>query len=150
MSLIDCVVVAIELFEEQPTPSPQRRGGRRLPGALDPYAILRESGSHGLEAALKALDIDQLKDIVAEHGMDPARLVMKWRKTDRIVEHIISFVASRDRKGDVFRNPALVFRGATQREAEAARDDYFKAHPHELDRFDLDANLSIELQWDKE
>ena len=93
------------LFEDQVAPSAQRRTGtsRRAPGALDPYVVMNESGSAGLDAALKALDVDQLKDIIAEHGMDPAKLAMKWRKSDRLVEHIMSFVTSRERKGDAFR-----------------------------------------------
>ena len=93
------------LFETQSSPPPQRRTSksRRAPGVLDPYVVLTETGPAGLDAALKSLDVDQLKDIIAEHGMDPAKLAMKWRKSDRLVEHIMSFVASRDRKGDAFR-----------------------------------------------
>ena len=80
-----------------------QRGGRRPPGVLDPYQVLEQTGRDGLRAALEGLDVELLKDIVAEHGMDPARLAMKWKKADRLVAHIVDFVSARDRKGDAFR-----------------------------------------------
>ncbi|MXY55854.1 MAG: hypothetical protein F4029_05370 [Gammaproteobacteria bacterium] len=80
-----------------------QRSGRRPPGVLNPFHVLEETGRDGLRAALEGLDTERLKDIVAEHGMDPARLAMKWRKADRLVSHIVDFVSARDRKGDAFR-----------------------------------------------
>jgi len=50
------------------------------------------------------LNIEQLKDMVAEHGMDQAKLAMKWRTSDRLVDLIASTVAARARKGDAFRS----------------------------------------------
>lgn len=85
------------------TPPPARRRGRRKPGVLNPYQVLEESGREGLRAELRKLDVERLKDIVAEHGMDPAKLAMKWKKSDRLVAHIEAFVTARDRKGDAFR-----------------------------------------------
>ena len=35
--------------------------------------------------------------------MDGAKLAMKWKSADRLVELIVASVASRSRKGDVFR-----------------------------------------------
>lgn len=43
--------------------------------------------------------------MVAHYGMDPRRLVMKWKTTDRVIGHIVETVESRARKGDVFRGP---------------------------------------------
>lgn len=84
-------------------PRSGRRSGRREPGVLNPYEVLEEGGRDGLRAALGELDVERLKDIVAEHGMDPAKLAMKWKKADRLVAHIEAFVTARDRKGDAFR-----------------------------------------------
>ena len=66
------------VLEAQSSPPPQRRTSksRRAPGVLDPYVVLNETGPPGLDAALKSLDVDQLKDIIAEHGMDPPQ---SWR-----------------------------------------------------------------------
>jgi hypothetical protein len=37
--------------------------------------------------------------------MDRSKLAMKWKTKDRLVELIVSTVASRARKGDAFRDP---------------------------------------------
>ena len=78
------------------------RPHRRAHGILDPFEIFRQ-GEEALKARLEALDIEQLKDIVAEHGMDRAKLAMKWKAKDRLIGLIVSTVASRARKGNAFR-----------------------------------------------
>lgn len=85
-----------------PAASPARRGGRRPPGALDPFAVIAE-GEGALRARLGELTLDQLKDVVAEHGMDPSKLAMKWKKPERLVELIVATVRERMEKGDAFR-----------------------------------------------
>jgi hypothetical protein len=80
----------------------KRRGGRRPPGALDPFAAAQE-GEGALRARLGELSLDQLKDVVAEHGMDPSKLAMKWKKPDRVADLIVSTVRERMEKGDAFR-----------------------------------------------
>ena len=44
-----------------------------------------------------------MRDIVAEFAMDPSKLVMKWKKPDRIIEHIIQSSKRRSVKDDAFR-----------------------------------------------
>ncbi len=83
------------------TPRMARRR-RRAPGAVDPFALFAE-GEDTLRQRLNELDIEQLKDIVAEHGMDQSRLAMKWRTPDRLIELIVNMVRDRSRKGDAFR-----------------------------------------------
>ncbi len=78
-----------------------RRGNRRTPAVLDPITIAR-SGSDVLRARLAELDIEQLKDIVAEYGMDTAKLVMKWKSQERIIDRIVEVSVSRSKKGDAF------------------------------------------------
>lgn len=80
-----------------------RKGGRRAPSLIDPVAIA-QSGPEALRNALEALDVGQLLDIVAEYGMDPGKLVMKWKDRDRISERIVEASLSRATKGDVFRS----------------------------------------------
>lgn len=80
-----------------------KRGARRARAVLDPIAVLRSGGERALRDQLQMLDIEKLKDIVAEYGMDTAKLVMKWKTADRIVEHIVTSASMRSRKGDAFR-----------------------------------------------
>src|SRR5262245_33358781 len=72
---------------------PARRAARRQRAALDPIAILRSQGEKTLRDRLQTLDVEKLKDIVAEYGMDTAKLVMKWKTSDRIIEHIVATAA---------------------------------------------------------
>lgn len=81
------------------------RGNRRSKPVLDPFEVHR-TAPEALLARLGELDIEQLRDIVAHHGMDPRRLVMKWKDKDRVAAHIEDTVATRSRKGDAFRGSA--------------------------------------------
>jgi hypothetical protein len=62
-----------------------------------------QEGEDHLHGALAGLSIDQLKDIIAEHGMDTDKLAMKWKGRDRIIALIVTTVKSRMAKGDAFR-----------------------------------------------
>jgi len=75
---------------------------RRKPAAFDPFLVF-EDGEAALRAKLRELDADGLQDIVAEHGMDPGKLVRKWKTPERLIEHIVATVQARSRKGDAFR-----------------------------------------------
>lgn len=88
--------------ESSRTPGVGRPRHRRPPGPFDPYELQVRGGSE-LRRQLDTLDIDELKNIVAEHGMDASKLAMKWKSSDRLIELIIDTVASRSRKGEAFR-----------------------------------------------
>jgi hypothetical protein len=87
------------------TANAKRGKNRRPPAALDPIQVVRE-GEIALRTALESLSLDQLRDIVAEYGMDPTRLVMKWVDTPRVIDRIVELSTARARKGDAFRKPA--------------------------------------------
>lgn len=80
-----------------------KRTGRRAPAKLDPLKVLAESGEDGLTIRLEGLDLEQLRDIVAQFGMDPRRLVMRWKDIERVQAHIVATTVQRSRKGDAFR-----------------------------------------------
>lgn len=84
-------------------PPGMKRTGRRAPASLDPFKVLADSGEVDLMARLADLELEELRDIVAQFGMDPRRLVMKWKDAQRVREHIASTTAQRSRKGDAFR-----------------------------------------------
>ena len=83
-----------------------RRGRRRAPAAFDPVAVLREHDEQELRSRLSTLDLEQLKDIVAQYGMDPGKLVMRWKTWDRVAERIKEIAAKRVKRGDAFREDA--------------------------------------------
>lgn len=85
-------------------PEESGRPHRRSAGVFDPFEVIQQ-GEEALKTRLEGLDLDQLKDIVAEHGMDLAKLAMKWKSKDRLIELIVNTVRSRARKGDAFREP---------------------------------------------
>jgi hypothetical protein len=91
-------------FGRGPSGASVRSGSRhrRNPAPFDPFVIY-EQGESDLRIRLSELDLEGLKDIVAEHGMDPGKLVLKWKTKERILEHIVSTVQARSKKGDAFR-----------------------------------------------
>jgi len=91
------------LSKETPTPS-ANKSSRRQPGRLDPMTLHREQPGE-LSRRLNELNVEELKDIVAENGMDRTKLAMKWKAKDRLVKLIVSTVESRVQKGDAFRTP---------------------------------------------
>jgi hypothetical protein len=64
---------------------------------------LARQGEEVLRAQLKTLDIEKLRDIVAQYGMDPGKLVMKWKDPARVVERIVEVALSRATHGEAFR-----------------------------------------------
>jgi len=48
--------------------------------------------------------LEQLKDIVADYGMDPGKLVMKWKSSDKVIDRIVEISLARAQKGDAFRS----------------------------------------------
>jgi hypothetical protein len=84
------------------TKDEKRKGGRRAPAVLDPVELATQ-GEAGLRARLADLDVERLLDIVAQFGMDPGKLVMKWKDHDRIIDRIVEVALGRATKGDAFR-----------------------------------------------
>lgn len=79
----------------------KRPSNRRPPAMIDPVQLARNSESE-LREALAKLDIEQLRDVVADYGMDPGKLVMKWRDADRIANRIVEVARGRAQKGSAF------------------------------------------------
>jgi hypothetical protein len=75
---------------------------RRKPAVLDPISKIREHGELELKMDLSKLDLEQLKDIVSEYGMDAQKLVMKWKQPQKIIDKIIEVSLSRADKGKAF------------------------------------------------
>jgi len=80
-----------------------RPKNRRMAAIFDPVEVAA-SGEEVLRSRLAALTVDQLQDIVSEYGMDPGRLVAKWKTPERIIDRIVELAIGRAQKGDAFRS----------------------------------------------
>lgn len=80
----------------------RRRGGRRAAAVLDPVEVIRH-GENELRRQLALLELEQLRDIVAQYGMDPGKLVMKWKDVERVTDRIVELASTRAKKGEAFR-----------------------------------------------
>lgn len=80
----------------------RRKGGRRAAAALDPVEVVRQ-GEDELRSRLARLDLEELRDVVAQYGMDPGKLVMKWKDSTRVIDRIVELASARARKGEAFR-----------------------------------------------
>jgi len=83
--------------------SGSRRTNRRKPGPWDPFVVFDDIGADGLRERLSRLDLEQLRDILAEHGMDADKLAMKWKDPQRVIGRIVERVEDRAGKGSAFR-----------------------------------------------
>jgi hypothetical protein len=66
------------------------------------FEIYQNLGPEGLLGLLESLDLQGLKKIVAENGLDPAQKVRRWRKKEKIMIHIVESVGKQMSKGDAF------------------------------------------------
>lgn len=86
-----------------PAAKPRSKRGRRVPGPWDPYDVYAKVGEAGLREQLSRLELEQLRDIIAEHSMNNDGLAMRWTKAERVVGRIVDRVVDRSAKGDAFR-----------------------------------------------
>ncbi len=82
-------------------PKPTRRRNRRNPPPFDPFEVFQKD-EVTLRTELSKLSLEQLRDIIADCGMDNSRLAAKWKDPDRLRNLIVDTVKSRARKGSVF------------------------------------------------
>ena len=87
---------------DQPPANPPKR--RRQPSPIDPYAIAARDGVEGLRGELQRLDIEQLKDTIAEYGMNYDGRAMGWKDHHRFVERVIEKTDFGTMQGNAFRS----------------------------------------------
>jgi hypothetical protein len=88
---------------KRPEPVPGRAKNRRPAAVLDPVVVVVD-GEQALRGQLSALSLEQLRDVVAEYGMDQGKLVMKWKDPARVVDRIVEIATARAHKGHAFRS----------------------------------------------
>lgn len=90
-------------YSANKTRSVGRPANRRPQAIVDPISLAVQ-GEDVLRGELGTLSLDQLKDIVADYGMDQQKLVMKWKTSNRVMERIVEISMSRAHKGNAFRS----------------------------------------------
>lgn len=93
---------AVSSSASLPGKAPARRS-RRAPAPFDPFVLYRDGGEAGLRDELGTLDVEALKDIIAEHAMDYDKLAMRWRTPSKLRDRIVERVKALTTKGDAFR-----------------------------------------------
>jgi len=81
-----------------------KKGGNKRNAAILNPVELAMNNDLSLKDKLDDLTIEQLKDIIAEYGMDNARLAMKWRNEEKLIQLILETAQRRSTKGDAFRD----------------------------------------------
>lgn len=82
--------------------TPKRSQNRRSPAVFDPVLLVKNGIAH-LRDQLQVLSLEQLRDVIAEYGMDPGNKAMRWKDTAKVVEFILEIAHLRESKGDAFR-----------------------------------------------
>ncbi|KUG03288.1 hypothetical protein ASZ90_019387 [hydrocarbon metagenome] len=84
--------------------SPTRKSKKpsSIPEGFNPLKIYYEQGEAGLMTSLQDMDINTLKSIISEYGLDPARTYSRWRKHERLSSFIVERVKALNNKGKVF------------------------------------------------
>ena len=84
-------------------PGTKRRANRRDPAVLDPVQMMMD-GDSCLPQRLNELTEKELKDIIADYGMDSSKLAMKWKNKEKLMKLILDTAERRASKGDAFRD----------------------------------------------
>lgn len=79
---------------------PKRR--KKQPALLNPNIVIAK-GEEVLRGELEKLEVPQLKDIISQYAMDPAKTTNKWRKKERFINYIIEVAFTRSKKGEAFK-----------------------------------------------
>lgn len=86
------------------TTAPTRRTrAARTPAVLDPFQTLRSAGQDGLSTQLGRLDLEQLRDIIHQYGMDPDRRAMKWKTISKVRDRIVERALATSTRDNAFR-----------------------------------------------
>lgn len=66
------------------------------------FEIFQTKGKDDLSSFLNSLDLQGLKTLVLDNGLDPAQKVRKWRSKEKISTFIVETVSKQMSKGGAF------------------------------------------------
>lgn len=131
-----------------------RPKNRRAAALLDPVQVVQD-GENALKEALTPLTLDQLRDIVADYGMDTKRLIMKWTKPERVIDKIIEVSVMRAQKGDAFREPGarseikekIMDAKEIQKHLRDFRDELLTVVTRSFEDFEKNPDFGVYQDW---
>ena len=74
------------------------------PSITELFSIYSKSGQEELSKVLEKYEIEQLKKIVAENGLDPIKKVRRWKTKEKVMDFILNDISQRMSHGSAFRN----------------------------------------------
>ena len=85
---------------------PKRSPKRRDKAVLDPIKLSEDNKL--TKDILAELTEKELKDIIADYGMDSTKLAMKLKDKDRLIQLILESASRRATKGNAFRSGSKI------------------------------------------
>ena len=92
--------IEIALEKEVTEIKAKRRG--RQPALINPNVIVTK-GEDILKEELEKLEVAQLKDVICQYTMDPAKMTNRWKSKEKLMNYITEVTLARTKKGDAFR-----------------------------------------------
>lgn len=81
----------------------KKRRNRRDPAVLNPFDMIPNDETKLVEC-LNGLTVEELKDIIAQFGLDPTNRSLQWRKKERLIQGILEATHRKVAKGNAFRD----------------------------------------------
>lgn len=95
------------LFEEMKEPPKRKKSNTKKvkqeePLKVDIFEIYQKEGAEKLSVYLQSLEVQELRKVVLDHGLDPAQKVRRWRRKEKIIHFILDAVTKQMAKGGAF------------------------------------------------
>ncbi len=91
-----------EIFKEEKIKDSNKDVSPRKSEIIDIYKIYEDYGTEGLRKKLEECNIEELKEIVKLHRLDPKKYFYKWTTKKKFIECILDKIESKIDKGKAF------------------------------------------------
>lgn len=91
-----------EILFPEGTEKPKKKS-KRNPAKINPIRLWEE-GEEKLREEVAKLDVEELKDVIAEYGLDPKKSANRLKKREKLEELIFEGAKRTATRGDAFWN----------------------------------------------
>lgn len=90
----------------EPKPEPEPSKAPVDPETWDPVKMYKETDGNleAIREILEQLTLDELKKVIKKNYLDPHRATYRWKKTERLIDWILSGAKREATRGQVFRD----------------------------------------------